>query len=246
MAKRKKGSSRLSKMTEEERILVLEQQRLAEEEMRKKKENDLAKFLKHKLMQEEKATKFNLNKLNHQWRNIMREAKSKELKKDIEILSQTFERVVDRKESVIKALAKDLEEADEQYLLALRKHLSNVDNLMDLQYKRINKLKEEFEDEQKTLMTEFDTERKLIDTQFNQQMRDLNDIMFAMEMNFNEQEEFARNEFQSNMDEIKNRVRKPFADNGCIHYQQNFLFISEYRGNSRTKSTIGQRWKKSV
>ncbi|CAD5121586.1 DgyrCDS10084 [Dimorphilus gyrociliatus] len=204
--KTRKGSSRkLNKMSEEDRILVLEQQRLAEEEMRKKKENDLAKFLKHKLMQEEKATKFNLNKLNHQWRNIMREAKSKELKKDIEILSQTFERVVDRKESVIKALAKDLEEADEQYLLALRKHLSNVDNLMDLQYKRINKLREEFEDEQKTLMTEFDSERSLIDTEFNQQMRDLNDILFAMEMNFNEQEEFARNEFQSNMDEIKNR-----------------------------------------
>ena len=83
-----------------------------------------------KLSKEEKATKFNLNKLNHQWRNIMREAKSKELKKDIEILSQTFERVVDRKESVIKSLAKDLSEAEEQYAMALRSHLQNVDDLV--------------------------------------------------------------------------------------------------------------------
>ena len=85
-------------------------------------------------MKEEKATKFNLNKLNHQWRNIMREAKSKELKKDIEILSQTFERVVDRKDSVIKSLAKDLQEAEEQYSMALRSHLQNVDYLIGKNY----------------------------------------------------------------------------------------------------------------
>ena len=60
----------------------------------------------------------------------MREAKSKELKKDIEILSQTFERVVDRKEAVSKSLAKDLSEAEEQYAMALRSHLQNVDNLI--------------------------------------------------------------------------------------------------------------------
>ena len=60
----------------------------------------------------------------------MREAKSKELKKDIEILSQTFERVVDRKDAVIKSLAKDLMEAEEQYAMALRSHLQNVDGLI--------------------------------------------------------------------------------------------------------------------
>jgi hypothetical protein len=85
--------------------------------------------VQNKLQKEERATMFNLNKLNHQWRNIMREAKAKELKKDIEILSQTFERVVDRKESVIKSLAKDLTEAEEQYAMALRSHLQNIDNL---------------------------------------------------------------------------------------------------------------------
>lgn len=62
----------------------------------------------------------------------MREAKSKELKKDIEILSQTFERVVDRKDAVIKSLAKDLMEAEEQYSMALRSHLQNIDNLIGM------------------------------------------------------------------------------------------------------------------
>jgi hypothetical protein len=84
------------------------------------------------LAKEERATKFNINKLNHQWRNIMRENKSKELKKDLEILSQTFERIVDRKDATIKSLAKDLQEADEQYSMSLRAHLQNVDSLIGL------------------------------------------------------------------------------------------------------------------
>lgn len=71
-----------------------------------------------------------MNKLNHQWRNIMRDAKSRELKKDIEILSQTFERVIDRKDAVIKSLTKDIAEAEEQYAMAFRSHLQNIDNLI--------------------------------------------------------------------------------------------------------------------
>lgn len=68
-------------------------------------------------------------------------AKSQELKKDIEILSQTFERVIDRKEAIIKSLVKDIEEAEEQYQMALRSHLQNVDrligNLLTVRFDRI-------------------------------------------------------------------------------------------------------------
>ncbi|ELU04099.1 hypothetical protein CAPTEDRAFT_167685 [Capitella teleta] len=200
-----KKSGKLAKMTEEERILYLEQQRLAEEEMRKKKEDMLTQFLKDKLNKEEKATKFNMNKLNHQWRNIMREAKSKELKKDIEILSQTFERVVDRKESVIKSLAKDLVEAEEQYSMALRSHLQNVDHLVDLQNQRLEQLQTEFDCEKEILIEEFDTERSMLVDQHSKEMSEASDIMFAMEQNFNERENEAKSDFQSMRDEIKNK-----------------------------------------
>uniref|UniRef100_A0A8C6G6Z1 Dynein regulatory complex subunit 2 n=1 Tax=Mus spicilegus TaxID=10103 RepID=A0A8C6G6Z1_MUSSI len=55
-----------------------------------------------KLAKEEHNSALNLNKINTQWRTILRELKTRELHKDIEILSQTFERVVDCKDSVIK------------------------------------------------------------------------------------------------------------------------------------------------
>ena len=45
-------------------------------------------------------------------------------------MSQTFERVVDRKDAIVRSLAKDLEEAEEQYQVALRSHLQNIDDLI--------------------------------------------------------------------------------------------------------------------
>lgn len=205
MPAKKKKSGKLSKMTEEERLAFEEQKRLQEEEMKKKKEDMLTQFLKDKLTKEERATRFNLNKLNNQWRNIMREAKSKELKKDIEILSQTFERVVDRKDAVIKSLAKDLMEAEEQYAMALRSHLQNVDGLIDLQKSRLEKQFSEYDVELEIIKEEFDTERAIMIDQHNAEMTDVADILFAMEQNFQDRENEAKSEFQSMRDEIKNK-----------------------------------------
>ena len=75
-------------------------------------------------------TKQSLTKINDQWRTLMREAKTKELRKELEVLSQTIERVIDRKNSVIVSLGKDLAEAEEQYNMALRSHVQNVDSLI--------------------------------------------------------------------------------------------------------------------
>ena len=64
----------------------------------------------------------------------MRQAKSAELKKEIVILSQTFERIMDRKSAVIQQLAKDLEESEEQSRMATRSHQQNLGKLMEVSY----------------------------------------------------------------------------------------------------------------
>ena len=124
-------SPKLKNMTDEERVLYMEQKMLLEAEARKKKEDLLNELLKEKLVKEEKNTKNNMNKINYQWRSIMRDAKAKELLKDIEIMSQTFERIIDRKDSVIKSLVKDLQEAEEQYAMAMRSYFERTDFLID-------------------------------------------------------------------------------------------------------------------
>jgi len=44
-------------------------------------------------------------------------------------MKQAFEKKVDRKDSIIRSLAKDLDEAEEQYQVALRTHIHKVTEL---------------------------------------------------------------------------------------------------------------------
>ena len=69
---------------------------------------------------------------NNNWFNYFYLVKSTELKKDIEILSQTFERIIDRKDAILKSLVKDLEEAEEQYQTAIKSHLQNLRKLLGI------------------------------------------------------------------------------------------------------------------
>ena len=57
-------------------------------------------------------------------------AKSNGLRKDIEILSQSFERVIDSKDAILKSLVKDLDEAEEQYQTAIKNHLQNLRKML--------------------------------------------------------------------------------------------------------------------
>ncbi len=70
----KKLAKKLAKMSEEERETFLEKERLLDEENQRKKEEMLSRFLKEKLVKEEKASKLNMLKIQNQWRSIMRKS----------------------------------------------------------------------------------------------------------------------------------------------------------------------------
>lgn len=55
-----------------------------------------------KLQREERNTAVNLMKLNEGWRSILRQTRTTELREDITVLSQTFERRLDALDSIIK------------------------------------------------------------------------------------------------------------------------------------------------
>ncbi|XP_045685737.1 dynein regulatory complex subunit 2 [Phyllostomus hastatus] len=201
----KKGKKAKTPLSEEEQMLLYQQKLLAEEETAKKKERLLSQFLKDKLAKEEHNSALNLNKINTQWRTVLREVKTRELLKDIEILSQTFERVVDCKDNVIKSLAKDLSEAEEQYAHALRNHLHNIDQLLALQRYRLSVLEENYNMELETLTKEFETERKTIIDQHENEIHYLQEVFMAMEQNYVDAEYESKLEFQSMWDDLKNK-----------------------------------------
>ncbi|NXT92363.1 DRC2 protein, partial [Anhinga rufa] len=114
-----------------------------------------------KLAEEERSSALNLHKLGAQWRAVLRETKDRELRQDMEILSQTFARVMDCKDSVIEAssLVTDVEEAEEQHARALCSHLHNIDRLLQLQRCRLRCLEEGYSAQLEALKTEFEAER---------------------------------------------------------------------------------------
>mmetsp|Transcript_36300 Transcript_36300/g.43865 ORF Transcript_36300/g.43865 Transcript_36300/m.43865 type:complete len:516 (-) Transcript_36300:287-1834(-) len=207
LKKEMKGGSKVKvkKETEEERAVRAEMQALQEEEERRKREEQARLRLRQRQLNEERYAKINSIKIHNQWRKIMRLAKVEDLRKEIEILSQNHEREVDRKDAIIQMLDRDLEDAEEQYQMALRSHLMIVDALIDLQYTRVKALEEEFTNSLCALEEEFETERTEIINAHMRQKKDIHDMMAAMEHQFQEVEHDARQEFESQREEIKNR-----------------------------------------
>ena len=74
----------------------------------------------------------------------MRIAKTEELKNEIDIYSQNNQRELDSKEAFIQMLDKNLDEAENQYQIAIRNHLIHIETLMSVQNSRIHGLQEEF------------------------------------------------------------------------------------------------------
>ena len=178
---------------------------MKEEEAARAKEEMRKRMLKERQAQEEKYSRVNRLKIMNQWRKLMRLVKVEDLRKEIEIISQNHEREVDRKDAIIQMLDRDLEDSEEQYQMALRSHLLIVDRLIDLHNAKIKGVEFEFEREMQELVEEFGAEAREIMGMHAKHKKEMLDIMALMEAEFNEQEQEARQEFESAREEIKNK-----------------------------------------
>ncbi|RLV63655.1 hypothetical protein DV515_00018053 [Chloebia gouldiae] len=113
-----------------------------------------------KLSREEQSSRWGLHKVCTLWRSAQRKTKDQELRQDIEILSQTFTRVMDCKDSAIEvaALVTELDEAEEQQNRALRSHLHLTDQLLHIQRCRLGYLEQGFSAQVGALKAEFEAE----------------------------------------------------------------------------------------
>ncbi len=87
----------------------------------------------------------------------MRIAKTEQLRNEIEIYSQNNQRELDSKEAMLQMLDKNLDEADEQYQMALRNHLIHIDELIALQDSRLSAMETEFLRDVRILEDEYNT-----------------------------------------------------------------------------------------
>ena len=186
-------------------MIRMQMESLAADEMERKRQDAYRQALRERQLREQHYAHLNNIKIHNQWRKIMRMAKVEELRREIEILSQNHEREVDRKDAIVQMLDRDLEEAEEQYGLAVRGHMMILDSLLDLQYQRMKALEAQFNTDLKALEDEFEAERTEIINAHSRQKKDMNDMIAAMENEFTEAENELRQEFESQREEIKNR-----------------------------------------
>merc|ERR1712126_196175 len=205
MAKGKKGKKN-SNLTDEERFQKEQEKAAAEEAERIAQQQMILNYLKDKLAKEEKYSRLNNKKLVEKWRAIMRQAKSAELKKEIVILSQTFERIMDRKSAVIQQLAKDLEESEEQNRMATRAHQSNLGKLNEIQQSLVDDLEKRFQTQLEENKKTFDTDTTSFVEKTKQSDEDFDTLNCALEQtNINLSGKIQEN-FQSLRDELKNQT----------------------------------------
>uniref|UniRef100_A0A8C2DL67 Dynein regulatory complex subunit 2 n=1 Tax=Cyprinus carpio TaxID=7962 RepID=A0A8C2DL67_CYPCA len=204
----KKGGGKLVGMTEEERLLYMQQKAQAEEEIAKRKEDMLTHFLKDKLQKEERNTVLNLHKLRQQWRAVLTQTKSAELHNDMSVLSQNFERVLDYKDDIIKSLVVDLSEREQQSELARSSHLQNLDYLLELHRSRLAVLELNFSTNLEELGSEYNTEREQILSAHQQESMYLEKVMFSMEKHYADLDNEARRDYESTRNQIKKQNKE--------------------------------------
>jgi dynein regulatory complex subunit 2 len=167
--------------------------------------------MKEKIAIEEKNYAINQLKIQTRWREIMKLAKTAELKNQIEILQQAHARHLDRKKLSVGNLDHDLIESEEQYSTALQSHLISIDTLIDLQNSRLDNLRSQFEADVGMLDMEFSTERYIhltrlkLQTQHAKEKADILGIMARADNEFQEVEADARHEYSSVKDDVKNK-----------------------------------------
>jgi len=146
---------------------------------------------------------FNRMKILTYWRKVLRLAKTEQLKKDIQIYQQNHDREIDAKEAMVQMYDRDLDEAEEQYQMALRNHLIHIDDLIQLQQSRLRGLNEEFERDTAIIKNEYDRERLDIEKTHELETEELREMIQTIE----DEENLKLNEMNVQFENLRETVK---------------------------------------
>jgi hypothetical protein len=184
-------------------------------------ERMLRNHLSNVVEEEIKFSKINKMKLLADWRTIMRISKIDEIRKLIELHMQKFERDLDNKDAILQMLNRDIDEAEEQYNIALTNHFIHIKQLTELQDSRVRGLFQEFDKDVNELEMEFTEEMKSIQDNFNEEQNEINKMRTFISREYDKKIEDVRLELSDmsntqiqKITEIYGRVQETIKRNG--------------------------------
>ena len=147
----------------------------------------------------------NEKKIHAKWLQVMRAAKTEELKRSITVHQAAHQRRLDRKNAQIEALAADLDEAEAQHRTAAKQHAFQIDQFISLHRRRVRDVEDEFRRETRALEEEFAEEQKRILAGHEAQKKNAHELRRAMEDSHEASLSELRANFETAREEIKNR-----------------------------------------
>lgn len=176
----------------------LEQQRIAEA-------SRLMQEFKERELEEVKMGKLNYIQVQSKWKEIMRQVKTKDLRKELEMLENLYHHQLDQKEAAAQTLAQNLEIANDQHNMVMSSYLENLQTLLDFTQRRADMMSSIYERDLAVVNGEFNAERSFIQVQHAKEKARMLDILHRMEYEFLEAETDAKHEFSSFRDDVKNK-----------------------------------------
>ncbi|XP_078036878.1 dynein regulatory complex subunit 2 [Augochlora pura] len=146
MMKQRKSnrSSKLARMSEEERARYMQYRAEFELEARRRKQQLIATYIKDKLIHEKAFSKLNTAKINETWRLILRQFKCKEIYDNVKHLSESFDRVVKLKDRTVCQLQKELEVTDQDHRKLQEAHIELMNYIIGKYKQRLQDLHDIF------------------------------------------------------------------------------------------------------
>lgn len=115
--------------------------------------------MKARLKREQERTRMAENTVRNAWRDILRLAKTEELRAEIAIVSQSHERDVELREAAVRSALAEIESLEQQQVQAVRSHMRQLDRLFEIQSRRVSETEAEFEADLARLEREWETEK---------------------------------------------------------------------------------------
>jgi DNA repair exonuclease SbcCD ATPase subunit len=196
------------------KIVPTDPTELAKYLLAEKKKIDDERFLKGKINfiveDEIQMSRVNKMKLLSDWRVIMRIAKIDEIRKELELYYQNFERELDNKDAILQMLDKDIEEAEEHYNIALTNHFIHIKQLTSLQDSRVKGLFKEFDKDVSELEYEFNTETKQIQENFEEEQNEINKMLAFIRNEYANKIAAVQSNFKFYQDELLNKINEKY------------------------------------
>jgi hypothetical protein len=138
----------------------------------------------------------------------MRIAKIDELRKDITLYLQNFNRELDNKDAILQMLDADIEEAEEHYSIALNNHFIHLQQLINLQDNRIKGLFKEFDKDVNELEMEFKAEFSQIKESYEEEENEINKMLLFINNEKNLKEAKQRDNFRQMKENLLSMIKE--------------------------------------